>query len=97
MFSVRVSDYQGSTMLNICDDELLDRSIGEDGHVMHISRGYYGGEIVSREKASELLWKSSVINMVGKETVSLATEIGVGSKDGARMISGVPFMLVFKM
>ncbi|MDE0091278.1 MAG: DUF424 family protein [Thaumarchaeota archaeon] len=99
MFSARVSEYQGNMMLNMCDAELLGRSIGQEGddHTMHISEEYYGGEIISREKASRLLMDSSIINMVGEKAVSLATELGVGSRDGARTISNVPFLLIFKM
>lgn len=99
MFSARVSEYQGNVMLNMCDAELLGRRIGQgdDDHTMHISEEYYGGEIISREKASKLLKDSSIINMVGEEAVSLAAELGVGSRDGARIISDVPFLLIFKM
>lgn len=97
MFSVRTSNYQGNTMLNMCDDGLLGKYITENNQTMHISGEYYGGEIVSRETATRLLQESSIINMVGSETVSLAVEIGVGARDGARIISGVPFLIVFKM
>ena len=99
MFSVHTSEYQGNKMLNICDDKLLGRYIGneKDGPIMHISKGYYGGHMVSREEASKLLSESSIINMVGKDTISLAVELGIGSEKGARIISGVPFLLVFQM
>lgn len=97
-FSVRLSNYQGSTMLNMCDADLLGRHItAQDGRTMHISEGYYGGRLVSRNDAYKLLRESSIINMVGEDAVSMAVELGMGSKDGARVISGVPFMLVFKM
>ena len=98
MFSARVSEYQGNVMLNMCDAKLLGSRIGQGGddHTMHISEEYYGGEIISREKASRLLKDSAIINMVGEESVSLAVELGVGSKDGARIISDVPFLLIFK-
>jgi hypothetical protein len=35
--------------------------------------------------------------MVGQNTISLATSLGIGSKKGIRLIEGVPFLLVFKM
>lgn len=99
MFSIHISEYQGNKMLNICDDNLLGCRIGDEknGPVMHISKGYYGGQTVSREEASKLLAESSIINMVGRDTVSLAVELGIGSEKGARVISGVPFLLVFQM
>jgi hypothetical protein len=35
--------------------------------------------------------------MVGKETISLSIDLGVGSENGVKTISGVPFLIVFNM
>ena len=96
-FSVRVSNYQKNTMLNICDAELLGKKIIQDGLNVHISESYYGEKLVEKEEAKSLLKNSSIINMVGKETVSLSIELGIGSENGIKTISGIPFLLVFKM
>ena len=96
-FSVRVTDYQKNTMLNICDAELLGKKIIQDELNMNISESYYGEKLIEKEEATTLLKKSSIINMVGKETVSLSIELGVGSENGVKVISGVPFLIVFKM
>ena len=96
-FSVRVSDYQKNTMLNICDSELLGKKIIQDGLNIHISESYYGEKLVEKEEAKSLLKNSSIINMVGKETVSLSIELGIGSKNGIKTISGIPFLIVFKI
>ena len=96
-FSVRVTDYQNNMMLNICDADLLGKQIVQDELSMNISEGYYGEKLVEKEEAKILLEKSSIINMVGKETVSLSIELGVGSENGVKLISGIPFLIVFKM
>ena len=96
-FSVRVTDYQKNVMLNICDAELLGKKIIQDELNMTISESYYGERLVEKEEAETLLKNSSIINMVGKETVSLSIELGVGSENGIKTISGVPFLIVFKM
>ncbi len=95
-FSVRVSNYQKNTMLNICDAGLLGKKIIQDELNMHISEKYYGEKLVEKEEAKSLLKNSSIINMVGKETVSLSIELGIGSENGIKTISGVPFLIVFK-
>ena len=64
---------------------------------MNISRSYYGQRLVDSEEARGLLKSSSIINMVGKNTVSLSIELGIGSESGVKVISGIPFLLVFKM
>ncbi len=96
-FSVRVSDYQKNNMLNICDAELLGKKINQDELNMHISEKYYGEKLVEKEEAKSLLKNSSIINMVGKETVSLSIELGIGSENGIKTISDVPFLIVFKL
>ena len=94
-FSVRVSKYQKNTMLNICDADLLGKKIVQDELTMHISEAYYGKKIVEIEEAKTLLKNSSIINLAGKDAVSLAVELGIGSENGAKIISDIPFLVVF--
>ena len=96
-FSVRVSDYQKNMMLNICDVELLGKKIIQDELKMHISESYYGEKLVDGEEAKVLMKNSSIINMVGKEAISLSIQLGIGSESGVKIISDVPFLIVFKM
>ena len=96
-FSVKVSDYQKSLMVNICDIDLLGKNLVEDKLNMNISKSYYGEKIIEHEEAKHLLKNASIINMVGKDTVSLSLELGVGSENGVKKVAGVPFLIVFKM
>ena len=95
-FSVKVSNYQKNTMLNICDVELLGKQLSQDELNMKISESYYGEKLVDKEEAKSLLQNSSIINMVGKNTVSLSIELGIGSENAIKTISDVPFLIVFK-
>ena len=96
-FSIKLTDYQKNAMLNICDADLLGKKITEKELEVHISQSYYGEKIVEKEEAKTLLKNSSIINMVGKEIVSLSTSLGIGSEDGIKEIDGVPFLIVYKM
>ena len=84
-------------MLNICDAELLGKKIIQNELNIHISEKYYGEKLVEKKEAKSLLKNSSIINMVGKETVSLSIELGIGSENGIKTISDVPFLIVFKI
>ncbi len=94
-FSVKTTDYQKNMMLNICDFDLLGKEIVQGELIMKINKSYYGEKIVNKEEAEILLKKSSIINMVGNDTVSLSIELGIGSENGIKKISGVPFLIVF--
>jgi hypothetical protein len=96
-FSVKTTDYQKNLMLNICDADLLGKSISQDKLTVNISKSYYGDEIVGKDTATQLLKNSSIINMAGKETVFLSLELGIGSENGVKIISGIPFLIIFKM
>lgn len=96
-FSVKVSDYQKNIMLNICDADLLGKTIIQDDLNMNISTSYYGGKMVDKDEAADLLKNASIINMVGEKTVSLSIELGIGSENGIKTISNIPFLIVFKM
>lgn len=97
LFSVRVTNHQNNIMLSICDSDLLGKKITDDKITMNISKSYYCDRFVEKEEAEILLKKSSSINMVGKETVSLSISLGIGSSEGVKEISGIPFLLIFKM
>jgi hypothetical protein len=96
-FAVKVSDYQKKKMLNICDADLLGKKITQDDLTMNISESYYGDRFVEAEEAETLLKTSSIINMAGKETVSLSVKLGVGSESGIKLVSGVPFLIIFNV
>jgi len=97
LFSVRVSNYRDNRMLNICDASLLGKELSKGDLTIKINRNYYGERVVEKNEALDLLKSYSIINMVGKETVSMSIDLGIGSKQGVKEINQVPFLLVFKM
>ena len=97
MFSARLINHKDTSMLNICDADLLGRTLNKGNLTLKISEKYYGEKVVEKEEAESLLKESHNINMVGKEIISLSTDIGVGSQEGVKEIDGIPFLIVFKM
>ena len=97
MFSARLIRHKDSKMLNICDKELLGKTLNRDNFRLKISEKYYAEKIVEKEEARDLLQKSDNINMVGKEIIDLSVNMGIGSQEGVKVIDGVPFLIVFKM
>ena len=97
MFSARLIRHKDSNMLNICDKELLGKTLNRDNFRLKISEEYYAEKIVEKDEARGLLQKSDNINMVGKEIIDLSVDMGIGSHEGVKVIDGVPFLIVFKM
>jgi len=48
-------------------------------------------------EAKYLLKKSTSVNMVGKQIISLSVNLGIGTLNGVKEIDGIPFLIVFKM
>ena len=94
-FSVRISDYQKNTMVNMCDAELIGKDIVDGELKIHISESYYGKQLVDKEEALSFLKSASIMNLVGKETISLAIDLGIGSESGIKIISDIPFLIIF--
>ena len=97
LFSTKVISASGNLMLNICDPELVDKTLQDGNTKIKINPNYYAERDVDEHEAKNLLTKCNSINMVGEKTVSLATSLGIGSEKSIRRIEGVPFLIVFKM
>lgn len=96
MFAVRKINYQGSMMVNICDQELIGKKINEGELQVNITKDYFGQEIVGEEEAVKLLSSCSVANLVGERIVEKAVQMKLASNLSVRIISGVPFLMIFK-
>ena len=94
-FSVRISDYQKNVMVNMCDVELIGKDVVDGELKININESYYGKQIVDKDEAISLLKSASMLNLVGKETISLAIKLGIGSESGVKIISDVPFLIIF--
>ena len=97
MFRARLINHNNTRMLNICDADLLGRTLNRDNFSLKISQEYYTDKAIEKEEAKALLQESDNINMVGKEIISLSVDMGIGSQDGVKVVDGIPFLIVFKM
>jgi len=97
MFAARLINHNDTSMLNICDAELLGRTVNRGSFTFKISEKYYAQNVIEKEEAKDLLRRSSSINMVGKKIISLSVNIGIGTQEGVKEFDGIPFLIVFKM
>ena len=97
LYSTKMISGSGNLILNICDPELLDKTLNDGNTKIKINSNYYAERDVDEHEAKNLLTKCNSINMVGEKTISLATSLGIGSEKSIRRIDGVPFLIVFKM
>ena len=79
----------------MCDVELMGKDVVDGELKININENYYGKQLVDKSEAISLLKSASIMNLVGNETISLATDLGIGSESGVKIISNVPFLIIF--
>lgn len=95
-FSVRTAEYKGSILVNICDEELMGRTVTEGKLQVSISKEFYFGEIVNKGEALRLIRTCAIVNLAGKRSVSLAVDNNIGAREAIREIGDVPFLMIYK-
>lgn len=95
-FSVRTSEYQGSVLVNICDEELVGRTVAEGKLKVHLSPDFYSGEVVDMGEALRLIRTCSIVNLAGQRSVNLAVDNDVGNPGAIREIEKVPFLMIYR-
>lgn len=87
----------GSTIIALCDRELIGKTLKEGNLTVTISEDFYKGTIISEEDAIELLSKASNVNIFGEKAVSCAVRCGAVNKDNVKFIDEVAHAQVFRI
>jgi uncharacterized protein len=95
-FSVRTAEYRGTILLNMCDEELVGRTVAEGSLKVHLSKEFYSGEVVEKPEALRLIRTCSIVNLAGTRSVALAVENRMGAPEAIREIEEVPFLMIYK-
>ncbi len=89
MFYHNYTEREGQKVLAVCDEELLGEVLEDEKRSFEVKEGFYGQKRIDAEELVEKAEKSSIINAVGPEAVSLLVENGFFEKDKVLKIDGV--------
>jgi hypothetical protein len=95
-FSIHSISWKNAHMVNVCDSELIGRTLSEGKLKMHISKDFFGGELVEEEEALKIIKNSAMISLAGERSVKIALANKLGSPQAVREIEGVPFLMIYK-
>lgn len=95
-YAARTTRYQGSTMVDICDLELMGSKLEQDGLVINLAREYYQQQVIEQPHAQELLQKCDIANLVGDRIVRQALDMKLAKEASIKRIAGVPFLMIYK-
>lgn len=95
-YAVRKMLYKGSLMINICDKELLGRTLREGDLEVKISKDYFCERLAGDEEVIELLKGCTIANLVGEKIITKALTLKLASELSIRRIDNIPFLIIFK-
>ena len=93
---MRTAEFKGTLLVNICDEELVGKTVTEGKLEVHLSKEFYSGEVVDKGEALRLIRTCSILNLAGSRSVALAVDNRVGAPEAVREIDEVPFLMVYK-
>ena len=95
-FYVRKMHYQGSLMINVCDEELIGTNIVSESLNINITKDFFNELITNEKEISSLLKRCSIANLIGRRVVEKTLSLGLAKKDSIKIVSDIPFLMIFK-
>jgi uncharacterized protein len=94
-FYVRKMHYQGSLMINICDEELLGTNIVSESLNINITKDFFN-ELTNEKEICNLLKRCSIANLIGRRVIEKTLSLGLAKRDSIKIVSDIPFLMIFK-
>jgi hypothetical protein len=95
--SVKVHTSGRELLVAACDDELLGQTFRSGKLKLHVSRGFYEGQMCDEAVFISRLEMATMANLVGRRTVEAATRHGFVDADRVLVIEGVPHAQMARM
>ncbi len=90
MISAKVYRQGDDIVLGACDEQLLGKKYRKGKLQIDVAKHFYDGERVDRKTLESFLRDATIANLVGKETVTCAIDLGLVDPECILKIKGVP-------
>lgn len=97
MISVKVYRQGSEVLVAACDSDILGKTFKGDGLTIHVSKGFYGGDIGDEEMLVNRLEMATIANLVGEKTLEIAVRRGFVDSSCVLRIGGVPHAQMARM
>ena len=95
-YIARLIRHENALMVNICDEELLGKTVKGKGLEICISKSYFGGNQVNLVEALNLIRKSHSVNLVGTRIVEQTLKANLASHFAVKKVGSTSFLMIFK-
>ena len=97
MISVKVYQQSDDLIIGACDEHLLGKKFRRGKLQIDVAKRFYDGERIDRKTLETFLREATIANLVGKETVACAIDLGLVDPNCILKIKGVPHAQVVQM
>ena len=97
MISIKIYKQGEEILIAACDEQLIGKILEEGKYHLEVSERFYDGERVTTAILKKFLAEATIANLVGKETIKCAIEVGIIDPDCIIRVKGVPHAQMVKM
>jgi hypothetical protein len=90
MISVKIYKQGDDLVIGACDEHLLGKKFRDGKFQIDVTRHFYDGERIDVKTLKKFLLDATIANLVGKETVKCALDLGLVDPAYVLKIKGVP-------
>ena len=97
MISIKIYKQGNDLLIGACDEKLLGKKFEDEKFQIDVSKEFYGGKRISPEILKKYLQDATIANLVGKETIKCAIDLGLIDTECIIKIKGVPHAQMVRM
>lgn len=96
---LKVHEIQGKRIVAVCNKELIGRVLERGAFCIDLKRygSFYKGRICNKAEVARQLKEFSSANLVGKNAVNVALNMGLATKKEVKYINRIPYIQIYKV
>ena len=95
MIYVKIHENAEAGVLAVCDEDLIGKSFEEGVAFLEVREEFYKRELKNEKEVVEMLIKFNNLNIVGRDSIKLAVDVGVVSREDVISVGGVEHACVY--
>jgi len=97
MISLKIYRHGNDLMIGACDESLIGKTFTEGKYRLCVDQKFYDGDRVDATTLRRFLKDATIANLVGRETVKVAIELGLVEPSSILRVKGIPHAQIICM
>ena len=97
MISLKLYRSGNDVIIGACDQQLIGKKFRDGKLQIDVSKRFYEGSLITIDELKKFLEEATIANLVGKQTVNCAIELGLIDPECVLTIKGVPHAQMIRM